>query len=104
MILVDLLLYKGEDVNWWLNIYKIFLYFLLPLLFFLSPSLYAVLLQHLFSQTLLVSVAEPHHFSAAPAPDENFDAAPAPAPTLLFSIANFLKRTKVLTHVLHFDS
>jgi hypothetical protein len=28
-----------------------------------------------------ISVAEPHHFYAAPA--ENFDAAPAPAPTLL---------------------
>jgi hypothetical protein len=37
-----------------------------------------------------VSVAEPHHFYAAPAPGKNFDAAPAPAasapalaPTLL---------------------
>jgi hypothetical protein len=34
------------------------------------------------------SVAEPHHFYAAPAPDKNFDAAlapaaPSPAPTLL---------------------
>jgi hypothetical protein len=31
------------------------------------------------------SVAEPHHFYAAPAPatGKNFDAAPAPAPTLL---------------------
>jgi hypothetical protein len=30
------------------------------------------------------SVAELHHFYAAPAPGENFDAAPAaPAPTLL---------------------
>jgi hypothetical protein len=54
------------------------------------------------------SVAEPHHFYAAPAPapDENFDAAPAPAapapapaPTLLYSKAKFLKRTKVYTHV-----
>jgi hypothetical protein len=38
------------------------------------------------------SVAEPHHFYAAPSPDENFDAAlaaPAPAPTLLYSKANF---------------
>jgi hypothetical protein len=36
------------------------------------------------------SVAEPHHFYAAPAPGENFDAAPAaPAPTLLHSKANF---------------
>jgi hypothetical protein len=43
------------------------------------------------------SVAEPHHFYAAPAPGENFDAAPAPAPspTLLYSKAKFLKRTKV---------
>jgi hypothetical protein len=40
-------------------------------------------------------------FYAAPAPDlapgENFDA--APAPTLLYSKAKFLKRTKVVTHV-----
>jgi hypothetical protein len=44
------------------------------------------------------SVAEPHHFYAAPAPGVNFDAAPAalaPAPTLLYSKAKFLKRTKV---------
>jgi hypothetical protein len=44
------------------------------------------------------SVAEPHHFYAAPAPDKNFDVAaapaapaPAPAPTLLDSKAKFLK-------------
>jgi hypothetical protein len=47
------------------------------------------------------SVAEPHHFYAAPAPGVNFDAAPAapapaapapaPAPTLLYSKAKFLK-------------
>jgi hypothetical protein len=30
------------------------------------------------------SVAEQHHFYAAPAQGENFDAAPAPAPTLLY--------------------
>jgi hypothetical protein len=42
------------------------------------------------------SVAEPHHFYAAPAPGKNFDAAPAapavpaPAPTLLYSKAKFL--------------
>jgi hypothetical protein len=49
---------------------------------------------------LISSVAEPHHFYAAPAPGENFDAAPAaPAPTLLYSKAKFLKRTKVYTHV-----
>jgi hypothetical protein len=42
--------------------------------------------------TLLDSVAEPHHFYAAPASDKNFDeapAAPAPAPTLLYCKANF---------------
>jgi hypothetical protein len=39
---------------------------------------------------LTSSVAEPHHFYAAPG--ENFDA--APAPTLLYSKAKFLKRTK----------
>jgi hypothetical protein len=50
----------------------------------------------------LNSVAEPHHFYAAPdpAPGKNFDAAPdpaatAPAPTLLYSKDKFLKRTKV---------
>jgi hypothetical protein len=42
------------------------------------------------------SVAEPHHFNAAPAPGKNFDAAPAPAapapaPTLMYSKAKFLK-------------
>jgi hypothetical protein len=43
-----------------------------------------------------ISVAEPHHFYAAPAPGKNFDAAPAaPAPTLLYSKTKFLKRTKV---------
>jgi hypothetical protein len=48
----------------------------------------------------LNSDAEPHHFYAAPAPGENFDAAPAaPAPTLQYSKAKFLKRTKVYTHV-----
>jgi hypothetical protein len=48
---------------------------------------------------LVASVAEPHHFYAAlapdPAPGKNFDdaapAAPAPAPTLLYSKTNFLK-------------
>jgi hypothetical protein len=51
------------------------------------------------------SVAEPHHFYAAPAPGKNFHAAPAlapfpalapaPAPTLLYCKAKFIKRTKV---------
>jgi hypothetical protein len=46
------------------------------------------------------SIAEPHQCYAAPAPGENFDAAPAAlAPTLLYSKAKFLKRTKVYTHV-----
>jgi hypothetical protein len=44
---------------------------------------------------LKTSVAEPHHFYAARG--KNFDA--APAPTLLYSKAIFLKGTKVLTHV-----
>jgi hypothetical protein len=51
-----------------------------------------------FMLLLETSVAEPHHFYAAPAPGENFDAAPAPAapaPTLLFNKAKFLKGTKV---------
>jgi hypothetical protein len=46
---------------------------------------------------LYSSVAEPHQFYAAPvpapAPGKNFDE--APAPTLLYSRAKFLKRTKV---------
>jgi hypothetical protein len=37
----------------------------------------------------IFSVAEPHHFYAAP----------AGAPTLLYSKDKFLKRTKVYTHV-----
>jgi hypothetical protein len=42
------------------------------------------------------SIVEPHRLYAAPAPGKNFDAAPAaPAPTLLYSKAKFLKRTKV---------
>jgi hypothetical protein len=51
---------------------------------------------------VMISVVEPHHFYAAPAPDpgKNFDAAsdpaaPAPAPTLLYSKEKFLKQTKV---------
>jgi hypothetical protein len=44
---------------------------------------------------LSISVAEPHHFHVAPAPGKNFDAAPALAPTLFYSKAKFLKRTKV---------
>jgi hypothetical protein len=55
---------------------------------------------------MTTSVAELHHFYAAPAPGENFNAAPAPAapaapapaPTLLYSKAKFLKRTKVYTY------
>jgi hypothetical protein len=43
---------------------------------------------------LKISVAEPHHFYASPAPGKNFDA--APAPTLLYRKAKFLKRTEVL--------
>jgi hypothetical protein len=39
------------------------------------------------------SVAEPHHIYAAPAPGKNFDAALAPAPTLLYSKAKFFKGT-----------
>jgi hypothetical protein len=46
--------------------------------------------------TICASVAEPHHFHAAPAPGETFDAAlAAPAHTPLHSKAKFLKRTKV---------
>jgi hypothetical protein len=43
------------------------------------------------NNTVTINVAEPHHFYAALAPGKNFDAAPAPAPTLLYSKANFVK-------------
>jgi hypothetical protein len=42
---------------------------------------------------VLCSFAEPHHLYAAPDPGKNFDV--APAPTLLYSKAKFIKRTKV---------
>jgi hypothetical protein len=38
-------------------------------------------------ETIVASVAQPHHFFAAPAPGKNFYAAPAPT--------TFLKQTKV---------
>jgi hypothetical protein len=41
---------------------------------------------------VLISVAELHHFYAAPAPGKNLDA--APAPTLLYSKEKILKRTE----------
>jgi hypothetical protein len=50
------------------------------------------------SHALAGSVAESHHFYASPAPGKNFDAAPAapaPAPTLLYSKTKFLKRLEV---------
>jgi hypothetical protein len=50
------------------------------------------------ANVVVLSVAEPHHFYAAPAPGKNFDAAPAApalAPTLFYSKAKFLKQTKV---------
>jgi hypothetical protein len=48
---------------------------------------------HFEPTSLTSSVAEPHHFYAAPAPGKHFDA--APAPTLLYSKTKFLKQTKV---------
>jgi hypothetical protein len=46
--------------------------------------------------TVNPSVAEQHHFYAALAPGKNLDAAPAaPAPTLPYNNAKFLKGTKV---------
>jgi hypothetical protein len=42
-----------------------------------------------------ITVAEPHHFYAAPALGKIFDAAPAaPAPTLLYSKTKFLNELK----------
>jgi hypothetical protein len=46
------------------------------------------------AHSLLASVAERHHFYAAPAPGENFDAATAPAPTLLKSRLTIFKVVK----------
>jgi hypothetical protein len=47
---------------------------------------------------ILISVAEPHHFYAAPAPDKNFDTAPAPAlapaPTLCIARQTFKNELK----------
>jgi hypothetical protein len=45
---------------------------------------------------VIISVAAPHYFDAAPAsgPSENFDAAPAPASTLLCNRLTFLKKQK----------
>jgi hypothetical protein len=40
------------------------------------------------------SVAEPHHFYAAPAPSKNFDVASAPFPTLMYSKPTFHKTNK----------
>jgi hypothetical protein len=45
------------------------------------------------SGIILSSVAEPHHYYAAPAPGKNFDV--APAPSLLYSRPTFLKSKKV---------
>jgi hypothetical protein len=52
---------------------------------------------HFFLETshTAVSVAESHHFYVAPAPGENFDAATAPAPTLLNSKPKIFKEIKV---------
>jgi hypothetical protein len=44
-----------------------------------------------------VSVTELHHFYAAPVPSENFDAVPAPTPTLLNSKPKIFKIKKKLT-------
>jgi hypothetical protein len=55
-----------------------------------------VLLEIGSKKYIISSVAEPHHFYAAPARGKNFDAAPAPADpapasTLLYSKAKFSK-------------
>jgi hypothetical protein len=42
-------------------------------------------------QVQYTSVAEPHIFYAVPVPRKNFDAAPAPAPTLLYRRLKILK-------------
>jgi hypothetical protein len=67
-----------------------------------APSLPFHPSTHLIRLALATSVVEPHHFYASLAPGTNFDAAPAapaPAPTLLYRIAKFLKRTKFYIHV-----
>jgi hypothetical protein len=44
-------------------------------------------------------VCESHHMYATPVPGKNFDA--APAPTLLYGKAKFLKRTKLKHYLVH---
>jgi hypothetical protein len=58
---------------------------------YLNQNILHLKLHHFYS-CQEISVAEPHHFYAAPAPGKNFDVAPAPAvpapapaPTLLYS-------------------
>jgi hypothetical protein len=46
---------------------------------------------NLFNWDYKTSIVEPHHFYAAPALGKNFDAAQAPASTLLYSKAKFLE-------------
>jgi hypothetical protein len=59
---------------------------------FYPPDFYSLISNKTFFPCgVNASVAEPHHFYAAPAPGKNFDAAPAAAPTLLYSKAKFLK-------------
>jgi hypothetical protein len=63
--------------------------YLLLLFFYLQLLLYFFL-----SGLVTSSVAEPHHFYAALAPGKNFEAAPAapaPAPTQLYSKAKIFK-------------
>jgi hypothetical protein len=43
----------------------------------------------------VTSVAEPHHFYAAPAPAPGENLYAAPVPTLLFNKVKFLKEPKV---------
>jgi hypothetical protein len=63
----------------------------------IAPALNVSYQEYSILYTVYSSVAEPHHFYVAPAPatGKNFDAAPALAPTLLYSKAKFLKLTKV---------
>jgi hypothetical protein len=49
-------------------------------------NVYVYLSSILQAMDVMISVAELHHFYAAPAPGKNFDVTPAaPAPTLLYS-------------------
>jgi hypothetical protein len=49
--------------------------------------------------SVLTSVVEEYHFYVAPAPGVNFDAAPAPAPSILYSNAKFKTHVEAIFYI-----